>query len=87
MEGCRAKKLFITLNDYNIEITVTTIRLREGKKMSEREPDYISELIKLYMQAASVMAAFACLCTTVLDRGDPNGRSTAIILMLARRRP
>jgi DNA-binding MarR family transcriptional regulator len=70
---------------YYNEITVTTMRLREGKKMSEREPDYISELIKLYMQAASVMGGFRLPVYNPFSiEGDPNGRSTAIILMLGK---
>lgn len=53
--------------------------------MSEREPDYISELIKLYMQAASVMGGFRLpVYNPFTIEGDPNGRSTAIILMLGK---
>jgi DNA-binding MarR family transcriptional regulator len=53
--------------------------------MSEKESDYVSELIKLYMQAASVMGGFRLpVYNPFTIEGDPNGRSTAIILMLGK---
>ncbi len=53
--------------------------------MSEKDSDYVSELIKLYMQAASVMGGFRLpVYNPFTIEGDPNGRSTAIILMLGK---
>ncbi len=53
--------------------------------MSEKDSDYVSELIKLYMRAASVLGGFRLpLYNPFTIEGDPNGRSTAIILMLGK---
>ena len=53
--------------------------------MPEKESDYVSELIKLYMGAASVMGGFRLpVYNPFTIEGDPNGRSTAIILMLGK---
>jgi DNA-binding MarR family transcriptional regulator len=53
--------------------------------MSEKESDYVSELIKLYIRAASVMGGFRLpVYNPFTIEGDPNGRSTAIILMLGK---
>lgn len=53
--------------------------------MSEGDSDYVSELLKLYMRAASVMGGFRMpLYNPFTIEGDPNGRSTAIILTLGK---
>ncbi len=53
--------------------------------MLEKDSDYVSELIKLYMRAASVMGGFRLpVYNPFTIEGDPNGRSTAIILMLGK---